>query len=452
LTSSGLQAHTAGTSLGSVDWKRLNAAGPYSMGVWIGSDGTKVGNQESMAGRAEAMLASARKAILSNFSLADLKEMTILDVGCNDGWLLHNLSDLPFKAMTGVEPRVKNVEKGKVVREELGLENDIEFIVGTVDVVEGRVFDIVLNTGVLYHVDSVIDFLRSLRKVCGNFLFLESRTLDSGLINKKLVKQSELVDLPYKFGKKAVGLSTHKFEKSYSDGSAAASSVVSLPTPEAIMMYLEGAGFEEVVVELDPETFRSALYRKDRPLDGICLSARVPLKQLNSLDQQLDSVGYTEARMVEELHAKTVIPEKYLRMVQASSHGGKSNFSVRGLLTRLWLNPKNFKRNFIESLLLSRLRLSSEELIVFKDLKYNPSDKIQLELGKSAFLAGDLETSKKILSALVSGPNADWRSTYRAFYYLSRLGHDLGDRELESESRAALETSNPNWPLDRHSE
>lgn len=451
MTSSGPQAHTAGTSLGSVDWKRLNTAGPYSMGVWIGSDGTKVGNQESMAGRSEAMLASARKAILSNFSLADLKEMTILDVGCNDGWLLHNLSDLPFKAMTGVEPRVKNVEKGKVVREELGLENDIEFIVGTVDVVEGRVFDIVLNTGVLYHVDSVIDFLRSLRKVCGNFLFLESRTLNSGLINKKLVKQSELVDLPYKFGKKAIGLSTHKFEKSYSDGSAAASSLVSLSTPEAIMMYLEGAGFEEVVVELDPETFRSALYRKDRPLDGICLSARVPLKQLNSLDQQLDSVGYTEARMVEELHAKTVIPEKYLRMVQASSHGGKSNFSVRGLLTRLWLNPKNFKRNFIESLLLSRLRLSSEELIVFKDLKYNPSDKIQLELGKSAFLAGDLETSKKILSALVSRPNADWRSTYRAFYYLSRLGHDLGDRELESESRAALEMCNPNWPLDRHS-
>ena len=96
--------------------------------------------------------------------------------------------------------------------------------------------------------------------------------------------------------------------------------------------------------------------------------------------------------------------------------------------------------------------MSSEELIVFKDLKYNPSDKIQLELGKSAFLAGDLETSKQILGALVSRPNADWRSSYRAFYFLSRLGHDLGDRELESESRAALEMCNPNWPLSRHSE
>lgn len=452
MTSFSAKSDTEGTVSDSVDWKRLNAAGPYSMGVWIGKDGTKVGNQESMAGRAEAMLASVRKAILLHFSYAELSEMTILDVGCNDGWLLHNLSDLPFKAMTGVEPRVKNVEKGKIVREELGLENDIEFIVGTVGAVEGRIFDIVLNTGVLYHVDSVIDFLRSLRHVCGNFLFLESRTLDSGLINKKLIKQSELVDLPYKLGEKAIGLSTHKFEKSYSDGSAAAGSVVSLPTPEAIMMYLEGAGFEEVVVELDPETFRSALSRRDRPLDGICISARVPLKQLNSLDQHLDSVGYTDARVVEELHANTILPEKYLRMVQASSHGGRSNFSVSGLLIRLWLNPKNFQRNFIESLLLSRLKLSSEELIVFKDLKYNPRDKIQLELGKSAFLAGDLETSKQILGALVSRPNADWRSSYRAFYYLSRLGHDLGDRKLESESRAALEMCNPNWPLDRHSE
>ena len=42
--------------------------------------------------------------------------MKILDVGCNDGWILHQLSDLPFKKLVGIEPRKKNIEKGKLAR------------------------------------------------------------------------------------------------------------------------------------------------------------------------------------------------------------------------------------------------------------------------------------------------------------------------------------------------
>ena len=108
-----------------VNWKRLNANGPYSMGVWRGENGVEVGDQESMAGRAEAMLAAVRKSILERFSLDQIKTLSIVDIGCNDGWLLHNLSDLPFLKMTGVEPRVKNVRKGLVVRDELKLTNSI---------------------------------------------------------------------------------------------------------------------------------------------------------------------------------------------------------------------------------------------------------------------------------------------------------------------------------------
>ena len=61
-----------------VNWKRLNANGPYSMGVWRGENGVEVGDQESMAGRAEAMLAALRKSILERFSLDQIKTLSIV--------------------------------------------------------------------------------------------------------------------------------------------------------------------------------------------------------------------------------------------------------------------------------------------------------------------------------------------------------------------------------------
>ena len=40
--------------------------------------------------------------------------MSIADIGCYDGWILHELSDLPFKRMVGIEPRQKNIDKGNI--------------------------------------------------------------------------------------------------------------------------------------------------------------------------------------------------------------------------------------------------------------------------------------------------------------------------------------------------
>ena len=222
----------------SIDWKKINTYGPYSMAVWKNLDGVSIGNQESMDGRAELMHETLRKSIVSNFSFDELSNLTILDVGCHDGWLLSQLSNLPFKAMTGIEPRAKNVKKGEVVREELGISNNIEFLVGDLDSLNGRKFDIVVCTGVLYHVESIADFLKQLESICQRFLFIESRTIDSKLVTEELIRQSEIVDLPYKFDQLPVGLSMHKFESTFSDGSSHKDIVVSLPTPETLMMYL----------------------------------------------------------------------------------------------------------------------------------------------------------------------------------------------------------------------
>ena len=102
--------------------EELNANGPYSMAVWHSGD-VSVGNEEGLEGRSKYFMKLIRESILKNFSVDELKEFSILDIGCNDGWVLHQLSDLPFKRMLGIEPRGKNIEKGRKVREILKLEN-----------------------------------------------------------------------------------------------------------------------------------------------------------------------------------------------------------------------------------------------------------------------------------------------------------------------------------------
>lgn len=429
-----------------VNWIRLNAHGPYSMGVWKGENGIKVGDQESMAGRAEAMLAALRKSILEKFSLEQIKKLSIIDIGCNDGWLLHNLSDLPFLAMTGVEPREKNMIKGCVVREELRLTNSIEFIVGTIESVKHRKFDIVVNTGVLYHVANINQFISSLYEICSQFLFLESRTLNTDFINKKLIKQTELVDLPYKLGDTSIGMSTHKFETGYSDGSSFVETVVSLPTPEAIIMYLENAGFAKIKVELTPKKFRAKLLRKDRPLDGVCISAEVAAHESNSPQISKKQIALDQARHLEEIYESVLMPEKCLRLVEAQFESGFT-FSIRNTLLKYWLNPKYFQVAVFERLLIKFFNLSPEQAMIFKDLKFNVRDKVRLERIKIAFAGGQLQYCQEMIDVLTATPNADWRSTYRAFHHGVKLASARVDKVEVVKYIDLLKSCNPNWPL-----
>ena len=73
----------------------LNANGPYSMAVWTSGD-MRIGNEEGLKGRSAFFTKCIRKTILRNFTLDEIKTFSILDIGCNDGWVLNELSDLPY--------------------------------------------------------------------------------------------------------------------------------------------------------------------------------------------------------------------------------------------------------------------------------------------------------------------------------------------------------------------
>lgn len=414
------------------------------MGVWKSIENFSVGDQESMAGRAEIQLEAVRKFILSNFSKYQLQKMTIVDIGCNDGWLLHHLSDLPFKKMTGVEPRVKNIKKGILVRKELKIKNNIEFINGDITMLKNRKFDIVLCTGVLYHVESIPNFLRDLKKISKSWIFIESRVINQHNISTEIINQAELVDLPYKFGQATYGISIHKLESNYSDGSSHKNIVVSLPSTEAIVMYLQTMGFEKIKLELSATEFREKLIRKDRPLDGICISAK-----LKNIKSQKNSVNHLKnnGSFLEDIYQNVTLPINLLDLltdIYSKKRVRIFTLSTSRLILK-WLNPSNFQDSKLQDKLINKLKLSNDQIVIFKDIKFSPQNKIDFERAKISFKQNDFIRSMFLTNGILNSPNGDWRSIYRSLYLQYRIGKLSKNHKLIRESREKLRICNENY-------
>src|SRR5215470_19087593 len=231
--------------------EELNAFGPYNHAVWRGR-GVTVTHEESLTGRAEFLSALLRRALLESFPTEEMAQLTIADVGCYDGWLLEQLADLPFKRLIGIEPRARNLEKGKKVRQILGIRSRVEYRVGAIESLQQETFDVVICTGLLHHLESVGDALRILRSICTRKLFIETLVLPSRHITTDFLRDLEAKDLA-NFGRSpTVGLSGHKFESSYYHGSAIRPSIASVPTLSTLQMFMEHLGFRNVEVLVAP--------------------------------------------------------------------------------------------------------------------------------------------------------------------------------------------------------
>ena len=430
-----------GSELTEEQIEELNANGPYSMAVWNSGD-VSVGNEEGLTGRSEYFMKLIRDAILKNFTKEEIRDLSILDIGCNDGWVLHQLTDLPFKKMVGIEPREKNINKGKVVRRILKLENKVDYRVGDIESLKGETFDIVICAGVLYHVESIPVALRSIREACEKMVFIESRVISSSYITDDLKEEIEMRDLVYQFNEESCGVTAQKFESAYHDGSSAHTTIVNVPTTESLVMNLRYLGFSDVDVVADNEKYRNDVWKDNRPLGGVCLTARI-LEGDTSLDSDEDKwISDYEAGLKNEiLPLELVEPlyNVYINNEDASSLKGVA------LDTYQYLNEKDIQ--FSEDLLPKELSHHFSQEII-KNWKYSPANKIGLEYGKILSASNEEEKALKVLGMITTNLNADWRSSYRAFKLMSEIHDKQGDKDNSKKYLELCLTANPKYPTD----
>jgi ubiquinone/menaquinone biosynthesis C-methylase UbiE len=427
----------------------LNAHGPYTMAVWSAGD-IHVGNEEGLQGRSAYFTRRIRETILENFTHEEIESLSIVDVGCNDGWVLHELSDLPFAQMVGIEPREKNIAKGRKVREVLGLENRVEYRLGDVESLGDECFDVVLCAGVLYHVESIPTALRQLRRICRRMLFIESRCMSSGHMTKALQHEIEMRDLVYQYKEKRCGLTAQKFESSYHDGSAREYSVVNVPTADSLYMYLDLVGFDRIDVVADPESYRADVWGKKRPLGGVCMAAFLSEEKSDAVQADDSSMTSREEAWIREYEgglARTVLSKDLVEPLYQYFCQGE--FSVRlltgALMVFLYLRTPAWLSARIGSLIGSQ---DKYELEIIKNLRYSPSDKLSLEYAKLLYAERDYQRALPVLRSVTTKVNSDWRAVYRSFWLLFLTHKELGSVDEAERYKSLCLNCNPSYPQD----
>lgn len=417
----------------------INAYGPYNHARWT-IPGVEVTGEEKLAGRGDFLVERIRESLLKHFEPEELRGFSIMDVGCYDGWILDQLSDLAFRRMVGIEPREKNVVKGQKIREILGLQTRAEFKIGDVETLGDEVFDIVICVGVLHHVESIPTALRRLRSVCGKLLFIETICLSSRHITNEVKREIEMKDVVYHSRPKVCGLTGQKLESAYYDGSSTELCVVSIPSVESLLMYLETLRFEDIAVVADPRTYRSSVWKGSRPMNAVAIAARV-----GKGDPEAEESSRVQD--YEEGLVSTLLPMAVVRPLYERVCLGRGGFhpSFFNLLVSAYIHSPNWLSPALGRLASAGLT-NEYELEIVKNLRFNPEDKLSFEYAKLLYQKGDLEGAKGVLSAITQKLNADWRSVYRSFYYLSRIYRDLGLSEEAERYRKLCLTANPKFP------
>lgn len=416
----------------------LNAHGPYSMAVWTSGD-IHIGNEEGLKGRSAFFTKRIRETILENFTLDEIKTLSILDIGCNDGWVLHELSDLPFARMVGIEPREKNIAKGRKVREILNILSKAEYKIGDIDTLGDEIFDIVICAGVLYHVESIPNALRRTRKVCKKMLFIESRCISSRYVTKKLKYEIEMRDVVYKYKNQICGLTAQKFETSYTDGSAKEFCIVNIPTVESLIMYLDILGFENIKVVADPKSYRNAVWKNKRALNGVCIAAFLNLNKQKPILEESTWLNEYEKGL-----EKTVLKEKFIKPLHDYYCLGKIGVGLflHSLNTFLYLKSSDWLAGLFGSMIEFWHR-EKYELEIIRNLRYDPRDKLCLEYGKILYAKKDYKAAISVLKSVTTKVNADWRAIYRSFHLLSKIYKELGFSEEENRYKELYLNCNP---------
>jgi len=414
----------------------INSIGPFNHSHWD-SRGIKISNEDNLVGRADFLAKKIREIIKKKFSLSEIKKMTIADIGCYDGWILHQLSDLPFKKMAGIEPRIKNILKGKKIREILNIKTRVAFKEGDLDSLGSECFDIVLCLGLLHHIESIPIALRQLDTISKKLLIIDTICIPSEYINEDFKKDIEMKDVIYQ-KKKLCGLTGQKYESFYYDGSTAKTGIVSVPSVESLIMYLDILGYNPIKVIAGPKEFKKAMKKNKRSFQEVLLYG---LKRAN---KDYDLIGeyikdYEGGLIENDLDSKP-IEDLY------SGYCLKQKLSKPRKEYKLLVKYIKSQRGHIPKLIKDKFR-DKHRFEIIKNLRFNPIDKISFEYGKILYHQKKYKEAIDVLQNITQKLNADWRSVYRSFYILSLLYSKLGDRKKSNYYKKLCLSANPAFPL-----
>jgi len=107
----------------------------------------------------------------------DFTGKTVLDIGCNAGLYSFVAKLRGAKSVLGLDHGAHYVAQALLLREILGVDVDFRTSDGHELDERAGTFDVVLNTGVIYHLQNPMDFLTRVARVTRQMMYLETEML-----------------------------------------------------------------------------------------------------------------------------------------------------------------------------------------------------------------------------------------------------------------------------------
>jgi 2-polyprenyl-3-methyl-5-hydroxy-6-metoxy-1,4-benzoquinol methylase len=445
------------------DMELLNAHGPYEHGLWneLSKDQVDIKSDTAEEGgfhnRSRHLASKIAKILTESYSAEELSKMTIADVGCYDAWILVSLSQvIKFKTAVGVEPRLKNIQKGIEARRIYNVTTNVQVIQSDIDnlqnVLKDQTFDIVLCLGLLHHVDSTPRAIQNLGKLTNNLLIVDTMVIKKPKAKeeKKILELLKLKDISYLNSAKDWAIAAFKYETPYFDGSAFQNSIVNVPEERLVRMSLKIENFETIMIDRPDEVAYSKEFKKVFRFKEILLVAK---KHDYSFVEHPLNDWENNAKEYEEIYCFTLLNQNLLKnwaayfdikLDEFAPIDQEARLSVKDLLVlQIGKNPFGKKAQIIQKFL--KLDPSLSQVIV--NISRSPYAKLSLEISKNLIIVGDYHQAKGMLINICIRANTDWRAFYRACYLLVLIGKQTNDEELVDHYSNLLKIANSEFPL-----
>ena len=102
-----------------------------------------------------------------------LRDMTVLDIGCNCGIFSFDLASIGAKQVVGIDVFERNIKQAKYLNTILGYDN-VEFRTCNLKNLNSETFDIVLNLGVMYHLSTPYEVMQLCHSIANELCVVDT--------------------------------------------------------------------------------------------------------------------------------------------------------------------------------------------------------------------------------------------------------------------------------------